>query len=222
MHKIVSIFLLSLLSLLASGCNGPRYVDFFPYNDDGALKPSVAMVPVINYTETRLPWSLTQEFTDGIRYEMRNDALLYFLSLEETKECIDKSGKVDFYVEKEVLVKNFCDSDFVVIIELLQHDYLPYGCFDPTPHGAPCFPGVAQLFVKIRVKVVDIRPRCSRIVLQEVITETGLVPSSCLTLSSTCNEEDATTYWAHSVRKMHHRIIHKLTKRLEHVIRSAY
>jgi hypothetical protein len=57
MLKIVLSF---VLSLLAVGC-GPRYVDYFPYHDDGRPKPKVVLLPVVDESTADLPWDVSQD-----------------------------------------------------------------------------------------------------------------------------------------------------------------
>lgn len=38
----------AVIALIMAGCSGPRYIDYFPYHDDGTPKPKVAVMPILD------------------------------------------------------------------------------------------------------------------------------------------------------------------------------
>lgn len=217
---MLRIALCFVVALLTSACGGPRYVDFFPYHDDGTVKPRVVMLPVMDASAVHLPWDLAKEMNSGIRYELMNEGILFVASPSEMQEGLTKLGKVNFFLDEPLLARTFCNEDFVVLVEIIEHDYQTYGCADDpvTPNAyASC---QARLTVKMRVRIIDVRSGCPRVVLQEVITDWDLVPRICADLN--IEEADKYANWMKSVKKAHCRLIYNISRRMESVIKSAF
>lgn len=160
--KVIKILLGIFLALIATGC-GPKYADYYPYYDNGVAKPAVALVPVINKACLDVPWDLSEELTDSIRYEAMQHGDLYLLSKEQVNADLNRIGDIDFFGRDISFSKQFCGANYVVILELLEHWIKP----------GPCN---CNLIMKMRIRVIDIRCETPRIVLQEVFGGTKLLP----------------------------------------------
>ena len=174
---MLNIVCLFLLSICAVGC-GPRYVDYFPYHDDGAAKPKVVFLPIKGVCETDLEWDLSKKLTEAIHCQAMDDGVLFMYSPNEVEAGLRNIGDIDFFANDELLAKEFCEADFVVISELFSHDYEHYEFGQKKQKcGAPdCSRCETMLVMKFRVRVVDLRPRCPRVALQEIITNRYVVP----------------------------------------------
>lgn len=91
---------LILIILLLTSCSGPRYVDFFPYHDDGKAKPKVVLLPinVIEEGDERL----AQDIQEKIRLDAMDSGELF-------------------------VVQESSSADFVVQVELLENEIVPSG-----------------------------------------------------------------------------------------------
>lgn len=207
------LLLATLLSVLTLGCGGPRYADYFPYHDDGRPKPQVALLPIVDHSGKNLPWDLSCETTEGLRYEIRNRGLLFLFSEEQAQEWLTQ-GKVDFFTSEETLARVFGGTDYIVLIEFLEHECIPYR---PPGIEHSNLPPQTLLAMKVRVKVVDLHLRCPRVVLQEVITRCFTNPCAP---SSNLMEADA--YTIAVIQKAHQQFLSSLAERIQEVICSSY
>jgi len=171
-------FLLTLLAfVLLNSCSGPRYVDYFPYHDDGTAKPKIALLPCIDISRSNLPENLSQEFTQGIRYRAMHNGELYLLPDHEIYAITNNLGDVDFFGSEVSFAKKFCHADFVVALELFGHEVTPYSCMNLA--SDECFneenPGNSLLKMKIRIKIIDVRDDKPQVILQEIINSNQVI-----------------------------------------------
>jgi hypothetical protein len=176
MRVVLSFFVL----LIAYGC-GPSHPDFLPYHDDGRCKPTVAMLPLQDSSEACIPWNTTQSMTNALYYDILCRGDLYLYSQEDMAAAASNLGSLDFYCAPEVLAQHFCEADFVVMLELLEQKPVTYNDqFFPPNCSVLKLPCDGIFMMKLRIKVIDVRSRCPRVILQEVITNNYLMPRSCL------------------------------------------
>jgi hypothetical protein len=169
MNKILMTVMTVFTMLMGVACGGPRYVDYFPYHDDGMPKPRVAVIPLSDNTECGLGWNFTDEVTQGLYYELMNSGQLYVLSPEEIGPAWTNRDQYDFFGTNCAYVKDFCGTDFVAAIELIDHSVVP---FDPCT-GTELVNGnikvcTKAILMRVRIKVVDIRCQTPRVVLFEI------------------------------------------------------
>lgn len=170
------IAMLVLCCLTLVGCGGPHYVDFFPYHDDGTMKPRVALVPVFDSSKSDVPWSLSQELTQGMRYKIMDHGDLYLLSREELGPCLSKMSNLNVMGSDFSFLQNFDNTDFVVLMDLFQHEVIPPKKNVKIVPGQ-INPGCYTLNLKMRIRIFDIRSCQPEVVLQEIISQECAVPS---------------------------------------------
>lgn len=197
----------SLLALVSVGC-GPRYVEYFPYHDDGTLKPKIALMPIIDSSQNELPWQFTDEVADGIYYEFMNTGEFYMVSPKEMGAGWMKRDSIDFFSCDNSYAADFCNTDFIVSMEIIERSL------------AFCPPCSQTVNVRIRIKILDIRCCEPKVVLYEVFK------TSYTGIQKDCGVEGG-IYWKSEgyprsyCGLAHQRIICNLTKRLEEVIWSV-
>lgn len=218
---MLQIFLSALLTLVAVGCSGPRYVDYFPYHDDGTLKPKVALMPIIDSSQCQLPWDVTEEVADGIYYELMNSGEFYVVSPKEMGPGWMKKDQIDFFSNDCSYAGDFKNTDFIVAMEIVERSVLPCDPCTFTVKQVPdCHPSNRTLTWRIRIKIIDIRYCEPKIVLYEVF-------KTCYTGTPTKGGADGEICWKTDAYPRsfcgmgHQRVISNLTKRLEEVIWSA-
>lgn len=215
---MLQIVLSLLVTIMAVGC-GPRYVDYFPYHDDGRPKPKVVIIPVVNTCDNVVPWDISKELTAGIRYEIMDNGELFLFSEEEVNSKLAQMGEVDFFTKEAVFAQNFCEADFVVMIEFMDQKY----CDEYTVAGCPVpFSPCREVVLKTRVKVIDLRSRCPRIVQQEILSDTYLVTPECADVHGKFPETGRAAYQSTSIGKAHQRMVSNLVSRMERVIKCSY
>lgn len=206
---MLRIFLPLILSILAVSCCEPRYVDYFPYHDNGCPKPRVALVPVGDCSNVQLAWNGAEELTSGIRYEMMSNGELYLLSPQEVDAGLARLGDIDLFAKNVFFDKCFCDAEFVVLIDIIGHGD---ECIVSPPYK-----------ISLRLKVIDIRPACKQVILQEIFTNSYSYPyrsnsknySTLTYLDPHCSR---ITFFGLALQPM----VRTLTDRLETVILGAH
>lgn len=162
-------FLLILL-VFAGGC-GPHYVDYFPFHDDGTPKPHIALIPMIDSSESCVPWSISEEFTKSVHYKLMQSGKLYLLSPQELSVDLVKIGNTDVFDHDLRWAKCFCNSDYIVALELIEHDVVPNNDIVNCS-----YPSTSVLVMKMRIKIIDVRCETPRIVLHEIMRSNYLIP----------------------------------------------
>ncbi len=169
-------FLVLLICLCSLGCSR-QYSDFFPYHDDGRLKPVVALIPVIDSSSSGLPWDLSREFTSGIRSRMMRNGSLFLIPQEAVDLCIEPYSKDELLSCNFSYAKLFPNIEYAMVLELIDHHELPYerGKIKPLylSHGKD--EGAVVLQMKMRLKVIDLRQGQPKIILQEIMDSNHMI-----------------------------------------------
>jgi hypothetical protein len=218
---MLRIVLSALLTLIAVGCGGPRYVDYFPYHDDGTLKPKVALMPILDSSQCVLPWDFTEEISEGIYYELMNSGEFYVVAPKEMGPGWLKRDQINFFDNDYSYVNDFKNTDFIVAMEVMERSVLP--CDPCTLAAKQCpdsHPSNRTLTWRIRIKIIDIRYCEPKVVLYEVFkTCYSATPGKDGTDGEICWKSEG--YGKSYCGLGHQRLINTLTKRLEEVIWSA-
>lgn len=207
-----------LMTLIVVGC-GPRYVDYFPYYDDGTPKPKVALMPIIDSSNSQFPWDISEEISQGIYYELMNSGEFYVLAPQEIGPAWAKRDQIDFFDTDMSFVSDFRNTDFIVAMELIEHSTTPCDpCMAAVRQHPSCYPLNRVMTMRVRIKIIDVRCETPKIVLYEVLKScyTGMTQSETTQL---CWGEPG--YYRTSCGIAHQRLVSKLTRRLEEVIWSV-
>lgn len=164
MFKILSVL---VFIVIACSC-GPRYSDYFPYHDDGRVKPVVTLLPLSDKSSSDLNWDLSEELTRNIHRDLMDDASLYLLPEDKIKLRVDQMQLVDFFGKDLQFAKKISRSEYVVAIEFIDHSFVPYKRGKITPLY-PIDPKDCSevLMMKLRIRIIDTREE-PKIILQEV------------------------------------------------------
>lgn len=215
---MLQIAMTALITLLAVGCSGPRYVDYFPYHDDGTPKPKVALMKIIDSSQSGVPWDVSDELTQALYYDLMNSGELYVLSPQEIGLSWDRQESLDFFGNDMEFVNECGNADFIVALELIEHSSI-----EPMAlvNGAPqCDQSSRALTMRVRIKVIDVRCQEPRIILYEILTNSYTISSK--------GEIDYTQFgWGTPgyaitpCARVHQRMINNLACRLEEVLWRA-
>lgn len=202
-----------ILALLAAAaltaCSGPRYIDYFPYFDDGTPKPKVAVMPVIDSTGCRLRWCLAEEVEKGIDCEFMNSGRFYVVSPREIGPAWGKASEVDLTGNDLGYAQGFRNTDFIVVLELIDRTV--------ATNSEAC----QTLTLSVRVKVIDIRCAEPRIILHEVFKSDYRTTLSHGDVDGNGERWGTPAYAKTCCGLAHQRMIKSLTERLEEVIWRA-
>lgn len=185
---IFPILFSSIILFLGAGC-GPRYVDFFPRHDDGTRKPHVAMIPIINSLDEKLPDDFAEMFTQSARYEMMNNSILYLFSEDEISTDLARCPNKGFFTQDLSFAKAFTEAEFVVAAELIEHQVIPYEKDKAAILGLKnASSGNLILIMKLRLRIIDVRKEKPRIILQEIMASNhrvfGIINEDACKISS--------------------------------------
>lgn len=216
---MLNILLSIFVACVVTGCSGPRFIDYFPYNDNGIPKPRIALMPVIS-TQPGLPRHFTEELTKSINYELMDHGKVFALSKNEIGPAWNRKAELDFFGKDLSFAKQFCHTDFVVALELIEHSWYPCEEVSSTCNRS-CTPhSINQvLTIKMRVRVIDTRYKNPRIVHYEIL-------KCCKPMSAPYKHIGfRQTNWTSQVLSMapstteYQQLIHDVVKRLEEVTR---
>lgn len=196
-----SIFLLLTLCF-ASAC-GPRYVDFFPYYDNGVPKPQVVLLPL--KAPADCPVGFTDAFLSEMRYQFMDHGDIYLFSDAEIEGGLAKLPACDLYGRDVAWSQAFCPADYVVVMETLEH----------RPYRYPKGCTLSYVLIKLRLKVIDLRVidlrhGCPRVIANELIE----------TCQRICPDEGETIYDLSVSSGAHRHLAKKIVDRIEAIVWS--
>ena len=211
------LLLMLLVTMATFGCGGPRYVDFFPYHDDGTPKPKIVVLPMSETPDCQFPWDVPQELLQGIYGQVMDRGELYVYSQQEVSAKLAQIQPIDFFESDQMLARQYCGADFIVLTELMEYRYVPSkeNCF------TNCYLIPYTLHVKVRLRIIDIRSQCPTVVLQEILEQSSAI---CRRFDPRDKAPDFSSedYQSSSVGRVHEDVIYRLSNRLEEVIRRVY
>ncbi|NGX30764.1 MAG: hypothetical protein K940chlam8_00113 [Chlamydiae bacterium] len=170
MRKIVPIFLSVLVFF---GCQKKEEATFSKYFDDGRAKPTIALLPMKSNANPNLPWNVVQELESSLKNELLQMAGLYVLGAEQTENGIFNLNNTDLLSEKNTLHTSFHPAEFVVQLELIDHqeaELLQKGV--QTSNSTDI---AKVLNLKMRLMVVDIRSVTPKVILHEIVEKEQLI-----------------------------------------------
>ena len=219
---MVRILLTLFIAIISVGCGGPRYVDYFPYHDDGRCKPCVAMLPVVDCAKACLPWDISEELSMGMRYRFMDNAEIFLMNPKKVDAICSNLNSVDFFGRDNSFSQQFCDSEFVVVTEFIEHKVVPYkmGTIDPlyTLRSGKC---LSVLMMKVRLKIIDIRGDQPCVIWQEIVQSNHMIPrdGECVNYEKTPWKSQA--YCRTPLGMAHQRLICDIVQRIESVTCKA-
>ena len=170
------------LSLLTLGCSSYHQdKQAIRFHEDGRAKVIVALTPIYDPQNIKLPWSLSEDLTDLIKNRLVSKSKI-FLSHAPTKTLDDPMATtiIEHYDENtslnihfENLKVKFPGSEFVIFLELAKHHIYPKQESDSflgklTPSH--------NLDLAMRIRIYDLRAETPKIVLQEIVEQKHLLP----------------------------------------------
>lgn len=167
---------LCMSALCLVSCGSDQESSQTLFHDDGRVKPKVSLVNVYDSSQSDLSWSLSEEFTTSIESRFFQHKKLFisrdFNSL--TDPSILQTSSNPFMGEVEWVKELRSNTEFVVFMELLEHNYHPNdkenGFFNNPNNRA------FELNLAMRIKVVDMRGDRPLVILSEVIRQTNSIP----------------------------------------------
>lgn len=172
-----SIVALSLTLGLLTGCsyNSEETDSITRYHDDGRAKPLVAILPVVDHSGEDFPWNLSEELSYAVYNRVAKRGNFWIDSFEQNvKIARQLPKKTDLFSKDISWVKSrFPDHEFVVALELIEHDiHMKQSKNTIMDKLTPS----CELDMAVRVRVFDVRGETPQIVLQEVVSQSNMIP----------------------------------------------
>lgn len=208
--------LLFTFSLLFSGCSPNNSSEQTTYHKDGRAKPKVALLPVIDSSESSLPWSLSQEFTEGLQGRFLKQSNLFLL--HDYNVIRLKKGINPFTEESSWLQEMESSAEFVVFVEIAEHSLIPKtdeSLFNIS--NAPSY----HLNVNVRVKVVDMRQKQPKTILQEIFQENYTIPWQLSSIDYSKTSWGKTSFFISPMGLAHAGLMRKISAQIEDYILLA-
>lgn len=165
---------LAALSLCVMGCQHQNNSTAAIEQQTKSNKPIVALVPVIDHSHSDLTWSVSDELTRAVHERLLKHDALYLMGQEKVAAATKKlSNDHDpFGSNIEWIKRAFKDNEFVVFMELVEHNELPLY----SSKEASLQDSAAELNMAMRVRVFDLRGPEPKVVLQELLQNSQHIP----------------------------------------------
>ena len=164
------------VGILLAGCHGRNQnQQCLRYHDDGRSKPMVTIVPMLDSTCYEVPWSVSDEFTSLIKTNLSRQGNIFI----PKGDLHLSSDSNPFETNINWVKKEFNTTEFVVFLELIEHEDIPIIRTVSDPSKIPeSRRAAANLNMAIRLRIVDVRSDKPKIVLQEMLKDTYYMPNN--------------------------------------------
>ncbi len=212
--------ILSLFLFAACSRNSEEVASRF--HKDGKAKPVVALIPIFDHSDAKLPWSLTEEFTQTIEEKLSKRSKIFLVSDDAVAKMtagLDERHK-PFGTEVSWTKETFAGNEFVVFMELVDHEMVPITNDEfleeegdvKTPH---------ELHLTMRLRIFDLRGEQPEIVLQELVQRTHHVPKWLSNVDYTKSGWGKYSFHVTPYGLAHAQFTRAITKRIESYILLA-
>jgi hypothetical protein len=158
--KLLKILFLILPILATTGCGARHFRDTALYHPSGRSKPVVAVLPVINSVESAsVSWDLSREMTEEIRKRVADSSRIYLLNSQASLATSLALNHPDIHKISPDTSTNLAPAEFVVVTELIDQSADKKGAKDSSE----------TIKMAMRLRVIDLRGKEPRVVLQEVV-----------------------------------------------------
>ncbi len=207
------------LALLFSSCNSNKSNANSCYYDDGSKKPIVVLAPMLDSTSYDVPWSLSEEFSLAIKTDLEKKGSFYFMPEMNFEVSLRENP---FGNNLNWVKQNFKPSEFVVFVELVEHEDVPVAKTVKDPSSIPAFrKNAANLNMAARIRIVDIRKDEPVIVLQEMIKNSYYMANTIDEVDYTVTTWGSEKYQNTPMEIAHRELIGMIKERISEYIQLA-
>ena len=208
-------YLIALLSMLALSACSKNGSDISRFHEDGRAKPIVAIAPVIDATSFDVPWSLSDELTSLFMGRISEGKSLYVIKKDDIAYTENPFGPDLVWMKRE-----FPNNEFVVFLELIEHENVPVVKNNKKSVEIP-FETSVDLKLGIRMRVVDLRSQTPQIVLQEMIQDSYFIPKSDVPVNYSTVVWGSEEYGKSPMGIAHVQIVEEISRRVSEYIHLA-
>lgn len=172
------VLAIPLLALVLGGCNDDdddQYSSVSSQAPQVQKKPIVSIVPVIDNTKNDYNWNLSDELSCTIynRIAWKDRVAVNKASQVRKKLREIKESRYPFGPEISWTKKAFQGDEFVVFLELVDHEEVPK---INRKKPIDLQNASVDLNMSMRVRVIDLRQSEPKIILQELIHDSHFIP----------------------------------------------
>jgi len=210
----------SLAFLIVSCSKNGQETVFTRYHEDGRAKPVVAVASVIDSTSYDIPWSLSDELTSLLRTQLSHKRSFFIPPKEDIDHYISYANN-PFDPDISWMDKGFGTYEFIVFIELLDHKNVSEHESENV-YYSPRYQNIStNLVEKVRVRVVDVRGRKPRIILQETLYDSYFISKNQLRTNYDIALWGTDSYNSTPLNSAHNQMTKKIIERIEDYIMLA-
>jgi hypothetical protein len=205
------------LTLLSVGCQKNGQQEQAQISNQTQAKPIVAIVPVIDRTtDNDISWNLSDELTSGIRRRLIQKDQFYLLNDQKVRNLTKKLNDTHnpFGTDLAWAKKIFQGNEFVVFLDLLEHNEIPKSSSNIQDSSA-------DLNMAVRIRILDLRRNNPEIVLQEIISESHHLPKQFTRANFNQVAWGKENYHVSPLGLAHDQLCKEITNRIEDYINLA-
>lgn len=182
-----------------------------------ALKPIVTLVPIIDSSKPELNWRVGDELTAALDYRLSKNDRLFLCDLKKTCARMQTLASMGnpFRADYQWVKKAFSKDEFVVFLELIQHDEVLRQDKKNPVDPELC---AADLNLSMRVRVFDVRGATPKVVLQEIVTDSHFIPRAFTHLNFHQESWEDESFSISPLGLAHDAFVKTLAKRIEDYI----
>ncbi len=208
-----------VISLFLAGCQNNQGKDFCRFHEDGKAKPVVAMIPIIDSTSFDMSWSLSDEFTSILRKRMSLKDTLFVSQYDETKTI--SYAQEPFGADISWASSTFDSNEFIVFLEFLEHEIVPDKKYSSSAESLGNEKIAKNLNMSARIRIVDIRNKTPKIILQEVIKDSYFISKNLLQPNYEVSSWGTNEYLATPLSMAHMQFAKNIVERISDYILIA-
>ena len=213
--------LFAIAAVLLTACHKDPSTTSSLFKDDGHRKSAVALVPVMDKSDSDLPWDLSEEFTQAIKSKLlsRGNVLISDeYNVLQTLSNVDERSQ-PFGPDMDWISAAFKDEEFVIFLEIVDH----YLHTHPNPRLAQQDDHRSSfLDLTMRLRVIDVRGDTPKVALQELIHHEHNIPKLFADIDYSDKRWGTTTFNFTPLGLAHSQLIREVTTRLEDYISIAH
>lgn len=213
-------FFIAILLVTAVACTSQNTTTAtqYHYHDDGQAKPQVAIVPIYDRTNAKMPWNLSMELSEALnekiaatgRFFLTRDFDMLGLAHLRTSDINPFLDDISWIGEVQT------GTEFIVFVELVEHKLIPNGDGESVMK-MKLFQSY-NLDMTMRVKVIDIRKKMPRVILQEIIEDNYYIPWRLKSINYTKGGWSKTAFSLSPIGMAHGKMVKKITSQVEEYI----
>jgi hypothetical protein len=200
------------IALIACSKNGS---DLTRFHEDGRAKPIIAVASVIDATSFDVPWSLSEEFTSMIANQVSSGGSIYVVRKDDLTYTENP-----FSADLSWMKREFPDKEFVVFLELVEHNNVPVAKGPKKVAEVP-FETSMNLKMAVRMRVVDLRGQIPQIVLQEMVQDSYYIPKTVVPTDYTVAVWGTDDYGKSPMGIAHAEIVQEIAARISEYVHLA-